>query len=106
RGGNSSLNAEWISLHNSCSSRRLLKAWTIKDAAGHTYTFGSSYRLGGGAYVRVHTGRGRNTRTDRYWGMSWYVWNNDADTAYLHNLHGKLVDQCSYNSSSASSTSC
>jgi hypothetical protein len=104
-GTNTSLNGEWISLHNGCSTRRSLKGWTIKDAAGHKYTFGS-YRLGGGKGVKVHTGKGTNTATDRYWGLSWYVWNNDKDTAYLRNSSGTLVDKCSYNNPSASSISC
>src|SRR6266540_6441438 len=52
-GSNSSLNGEWIQLHNRCSTSRSLTYAKIKDAAGHTYTF-SSYALGGGRYVKVH----------------------------------------------------
>ena len=104
-GSNSSLNAEWIQLRNRCSTSRSLTNWKIKDAAGHTYAFGT-YALGGGKYVKVHTGKGTKTATDRYQGRSWYVWNNDKDTAYVYNQNGTRIDTCSYNNRSASSTYC
>jgi Lamin Tail Domain len=104
-GTNTSLNSEWIQLRNRCSTSSSLTNAKIKDAAGHTYTFGS-YALGGGKYVKVHTGKGSNTATDRYQGRSWYVWNNDKDTAYLYNASGSRLDSCSYNNPSASSVYC
>ena len=104
-GSNTSLNAEWIQLRNRCSTSSSLTNAKIKDAAGHTYTFGS-YALGGGKYVKVRTGKGSNTATSRYQGRSWYVWNNDKDTAYLYNAAGTRLDSCSYNNPSASSVYC
>jgi hypothetical protein len=104
-GSNTSLNTEWIQLRNRCSTSSSLTNAKIKDVAGHTYTFGS-YALGGGKYVKVHTGKGSNTATDRYQGRSWYVWNNDKDTAYLYNASGSRLDSCSYNNLSASSVYC
>jgi hypothetical protein len=104
-GSNSSLNAEWIQLRNRCSTSRSLTYWKIKDAAGHTYTFGS-YALRGGKYVKIHTGKGTNTATDRYQGRAWYVWNNDKDTAYIYNQNATRIDTCSYNNRSASSVYC
>jgi hypothetical protein len=104
-GSNTSLNGEWIQLHNKCSTARSLTNAKIKDYVGHTYTFGS-YALGGGKYVKVHTGKGTNTTTDRYQGRSWYVWNNDKDTAYLYNSSGTRLDTCSYNNRYASSIYC
>ena len=104
-GSNTTLNAEWIQLRNRCSTSRSLTNAKIKDAAGHTYTFGS-YALGGGKYVKVRTGKGSNTATSRYQGRSWYVWNNDKDTAYLYNASGTRLDSCSYNNPSASSVYC
>ena len=104
-GSNTSLNAEWIQLHNRCSTARSLTNAKIKDAAGHTYTFGS-YTLGGGKYVKVHTGKGTDITSHRYQGRSWYVWNNDKDTAYLYNASGTRLDSCSYNNRSVSSVYC
>ena len=83
----------------------MLTNWRIKDAANHTYTFGS-YGLGSGRYVKIHTGKGANTATDRYWGSGNYVWNNDRDTGYLLNPHLARVDSCSYNNPHASYKYC
>jgi len=79
--------------------------WTVRDAASHIYTFGT-YTLRAYHYVKVHTGKGTNSSTDRYWGLSGYVWNNGSDTAYLKNAAGTLKDTCSYNNSSASAVYC
>lgn len=102
---NTALNGEWIQLHNGCRTTAVLTNWRIKDAANHTYLFGS-YALGSGRYVKIHTGKGTNTATDRYWGAGNYVWNNDRDTGYLLNLHAALVDSCSYNNPHASYKYC
>jgi hypothetical protein len=42
---------------------------------GHIYTFGT-YTIKAHGYVKIHTGRGINTQTDRYWDRRWYVSNN------------------------------
>src|SRR5882757_8644482 len=81
---NTSLNGEWIQLHNQCRTASVLTNAKVKDAAGHIYKF-SSYSLGGGKYVRVRTGRGTNTSTDRY---------------------QVLADKCSYNNPRATAVSC
>ena len=96
-GTNTSLNGEWVRLRNVCSTGKSLYHWTLRDAAGHIYTFGS-YTLKAYSYVKIHTGKGTNTSTDRYWGRAAYVWNNDKDTAYLRTSAGTLVYTCSYNS--------
>jgi Lamin Tail Domain len=104
-GSNTSLNAEWIQLKNHCSTGRSLHYWKLRDAASHWYTFGT-YTLKAYSTVKLHTGKGTNTSTDRYQGRSWYVWNNDTDTAYLYNSSGTRVDSCYYNNRNASSTYC
>jgi hypothetical protein len=40
-GSNSSLNAEWVQLHNRSGSRINLSGWTLRDncGCGHVYTF-------------------------------------------------------------------
>jgi hypothetical protein len=100
RGSNSSLNAEWVTITNSTSTARSLKGWTLTDASSHKYTFGT-FTLGAGKTVKVHTGKGGNTSTNRYQNRSWYVWNNDKDTATLRKSTGAKVDTCSYNTSTA-----
>ena len=100
-GSNSSLNAEWIQLRNGCTTGKVLTNWTIKDASVHKYTFGS-YTLGASKMVKLHTGRGSNTSTDRYWGSAVYIWNNTGDTAKLRNAAGTLIDKCGYSGGGAS----
>jgi Lamin Tail Domain len=105
-GSNGSLNAEWIQLKNPCSSGKSLNGWTIKDAANHRYPFGT-YTLAAGGTVKIHTGKGRNTATDRYWGQAWYVWNNTgSETAALRNSAGTVVDRCAYSGNDTGYVSC
>jgi hypothetical protein len=93
-----SLNAEYVRLTNQTRATINLKGWTLRDAAGHTYTFGS-YNLAAGKRVYVHTGKGTNGRPDaqhRYWGSGNYIWNNTGDTATLRNNAGKPAHTCKW----------
>lgn len=99
-GSNSSLNAEWIQLKNTCAGDKSLGGWRIRDESNHWYSFGS-YTLRAGTKVKVHTGDGSNTRTDRYQGREWYVWNNTGgDKGLLYNSGGSLVDSCYFSGGS------
>jgi hypothetical protein len=98
RGSNTSLNAEWVTITNSTSTARSLKGWTLTDASRHKYTF-LTFTLGAGKTVKVHTGSGSDTSTNKYQDRRAYVWNNDKDTATLKKASGTKVDSCSYNNS-------
>jgi Lamin Tail Domain len=96
-GSNSSLNAEWVLLHNTSGDRISMTHWTLHDGGQkHTFTFGT-FTIGPHGYVKIHTGKGSRTQTNRYWNLSWYVWNNTGDTATLKDTHGNVIDRCSYN---------
>jgi len=95
RGSNSSLNAEWVELHNPSARAVSLTHWTLRDKAHHVYKFGN-YSLKAHGYVKVHTGKGSNTPANRYWGHSWYIWNNNGDAATLENSGGTVQSRCSY----------
>jgi len=95
RGSNASLNAEWVQLYNRTGHRVTLTRWTLRDTARHVYTFGT-YTLKAHGYVKIHTGRGRNGPANRYWGHSWYIWNNTGDTATLRTARGAAQSRCSY----------
>jgi hypothetical protein len=103
-GSKSSLNAEWIRVKNTSSAGRFLTGWTIRDSANHVYKFGS-FKLGAGKSVTVHTGKGSNTASNRYWRSGWYIWNNEGDRATLKNSGGTVFDRCSY-SGAGSSAAC
>ena len=92
---NRSLNKEWVELTNTTRRAVNLDGWTLEDESGRTYTF-DNYRLAGRATVRIHTGEGRDTRTDLCQDRRHYVWNNDHDTATLRNDHGRFIDDESW----------
>ena len=52
--------------------------------------------------VTLHTGHGKNTATDLYWGQSTYVWNNTGDKAILKNKAKTTVDTCKWGDGSGS----
>ncbi|MCI0686213.1 MAG: lamin tail domain-containing protein [Sporichthyaceae bacterium] len=104
-GSNSSLNSEYVTIKNTSSVARSMTGYTLRDRAGHVYTFGT-FTLGAGKSVTVHTGKGTNSSTHKYWGREAYVWNNTGDTAYLRNAFGTLRDSCTWSGSSHSSTRC
>lgn len=94
-GSNSSLNAEYFVLKNSGTDAKNISGWSVKDVTGYRYTFGT-FTLKGGASVTVHTGKGTNTASHRYWGRGSYVWNNTGDTAYLYTAGGTQKDRCTF----------
>ncbi|WP_030978992.1 lamin tail domain-containing protein [Streptomyces sp. NRRL S-1824] len=88
---NRSLNAEWVELTNNDRRAVNLDGWTLRDEDGHRYRF-DDVRLAGRATVRIHTGVGRDTRTDLYQDRRSYVWDNRSDTAALRDDRGRTVD--------------
>ena len=90
-----SLNREWISLVNTSASPVSLKRWTVRTQDGKRYRFGR-FTLRPGATVKLHTGSGRNTRTDRYWGSSRHLWVSVNGVATLRNGSGAVVAQCEW----------
>lgn len=86
------INQEYVKITNKGTTAVKMSGWKIKDSgAKHTYYFPSTYTLGSKSTVTIYTGKGTNTATKLYWGSSWYIWNNDGDTAYLYNSQNKLV---------------
>jgi hypothetical protein len=92
---NTSLNGEWFELKNSGTTTQNLYGWKVKDNTGYTYTFGTYY-LKAGYRVHVHTGKGSNSGTHRFWQRTSYVWNNTGDKARLYNKAGSLLDSCAF----------
>ncbi|MFE7775195.1 lamin tail domain-containing protein [Streptomyces sp. NPDC057445] len=90
-GSNRSLNAEWVEITNNARRAVDLDGWTLRDDDGNRYRF-DHFRLAGRATVRVHTGIGRDTRTDLYQDRHDYVWGNHSDKAILRDDRGRTVD--------------
>ena len=102
---NTSLNGEYVVLRNMTTTSRSITGWTVRDAAGHIYKFGT-LSIPAGKIVTLHTGKGTNSSTQRYWGSGNYIWNNDRDTGYLRNAAGTLIHSCAYNSTAVAYKYC
>ncbi len=107
---NAGRNKEYVVIRNGGSSAARLTGWTIRDlarpgVAAHVFKF-PAFRLRPGHTVRIHTGRGSNTRTDLYWGLTVYVWGDDSDKATLKNKSGGTVDTCSWTTADTSPKFC
>ncbi|THA78033.1 lamin tail domain-containing protein [Streptomyces sp. A0642] len=102
---NTSLNAEWVEIHNNTRAKVQLKGYKLKDNTGYTYTF-PSYSIGVGKTVRVHTGKAKNSAGHVYWNRGSYVWNNTGDKARLIKPSGKLLDSCSWTKSGTGTKNC
>lgn len=90
-GSNRSLNGEWVEITNQSRRAVNLDGWTLRNRDGDRFRF-DDVRLAGRATVRVHTGVGRDTRTDLYQDRHHYVWGNYSDTATLRDDRGRTVD--------------
>ncbi len=66
-----------------------LAGWTLRDEAGHLYTFPALTLFEGGA-VNLHTTAGPNTVTDLYWGLAEAVWASGKQ-ALLSDAGGNLL---------------
>ncbi|MER6394227.1 lamin tail domain-containing protein, partial [Streptomyces sp. NPDC001523] len=88
---NRSLNGEWVEIRNTTRQPVNLRGWTLRDSDGNRYRF-NDVRIGGRATIRIHTGSGRDTRTDLFQGKRDHVWDNRADTATLRDDRNRTVD--------------
>ncbi|WP_406369785.1 lamin tail domain-containing protein [Streptomyces sp. NBC_01550] len=92
---NQSLNREWVEVTNTGRGAVNLRGWSLTDRSGNLYRF-DDLRLAGRATVRVHTGRGYDTRRDVYQDSRDYIWSNYADKATLRDDRGRTVDTHSW----------
>ncbi|MFE9222850.1 lamin tail domain-containing protein [Streptomyces lavendulae] len=88
---NRSLNNEWVEITNTTRGAVNLRGWTVCDADGNRYRF-DNVRINSQATIRIHTGTGRNTRTDLFLNRREYIWGNRADTATLRDDRNRVVD--------------
>ncbi|MFD9100300.1 lamin tail domain-containing protein [Streptomyces virginiae] len=88
---NRSLDNEWVEITNTTRDAINLRGWTLCDNDGSRYRF-DNVRINGHATIRIHSGHGRDTRTDLFQDRRDYVWDNRSDTATLRDDRGRTVD--------------
>ncbi|GAA1589240.1 lamin tail domain-containing protein [Streptomyces globosus] len=88
------LNREWVEVRNNGRQAVELRGFTLTDREGNRYRF-DRLRLDGRSSVRVHTGQGRDTRTDVYQDSRRQIW-DERDTATLRDARGNIVDTQSW----------
>ena len=90
------LNDEYVVFENRGDATLDLSGWTVTDAADHSYRFPDGTTLAPGERVTLHTGSGADTASDRYWGASSPVWNNDGDTVTVRDRNGTVRAERGY----------
>jgi endonuclease YncB( thermonuclease family) len=89
-------NDEYITFKNSCKESCDITNWQISDEATYTYTF-KKMELKSNKEITIKSGPGRDNLTVLFWANSGTfgkcpaIWNNDGDTVYLTDSHGKQV---------------
>jgi Lamin Tail Domain len=93
---NTSLNKEWVQIHNFGEKPWTLTGWSLRDVTGFKFRFPEGFTVQPDATVTIHTGSGKNRPLHLYWGQGAYIWNNTGDKATLKNANRKVVDTCGY----------
>lgn len=82
-GSNSSLKRECIVLKNAGNSSKGLKGWKITDRGPRPHVQVRSLQASGWQVCDHPHAQRRGHRSDRFWDLDNYVWNNDGDRATL-----------------------
>lgn len=73
-----------------------LLGYSVEDEAGHRYRFPDLVFQKGDVF-KLHSGKGKNTRTDLYWGATESaIWNNSGDTVKVLDPQDRIVESYSY----------
>ncbi|HEY9371022.1 lamin tail domain-containing protein [Streptomyces sp.] len=96
RGGNTSLNGEYVVVKNTTRKAIQMEQWVLRDKNGFKYRF-PRFTLKPGKQVTVRSGQGKDSSTTLFWQRKWYVWNNTGDTAGIYRGSDlKRIDVCSW----------
>ncbi len=89
-------NGEWVEFVNQGDQAVSMRGYTLKDEANNIYTFGD-FTVRPGRTFRLYSGQGEDSGLALYWGLvGESVWNNSADSAFLRDAEGALVDSYAY----------
>ncbi|GAB1641262.1 lamin tail domain-containing protein [Krasilnikovia sp. MM14-A1259] len=91
------LNGEWVRVGNDSPADVRIGGWWVRDSGLRRYTFPSDTVVPANGAVFLHVGRGTNTATHKYWGLTGPVFENVGaashtlgDGAYLFDRQGDV----------------
>lgn len=95
--GPDTLDQEWLKIRNLHPARSIdLGHWWVRDSGLRRFTFPAGTRLAPGQTLTVHSGPGRRSGNDFYWGLSAMTFENsttgngDGDGSYVFDPKGDL----------------
>ena len=86
---------EYVQIRNDDAISIQLANWTLRDQAGHTFTF-PAHLIQPGQTCRIYTGEHHPEWCGFSYGSSSAIWNNGGDCAYLHDPTATLIDTHCY----------
>ncbi|WP_436529474.1 lamin tail domain-containing protein [Actinoplanes sp. HUAS TT8] len=92
-----SIGDEWIRVGNGGTRAVNLSGWWVRDSGLRRYTFKAGTVVPAGGRIYVHVGKGRDSATDKYWGLPAQILTDvdpvhpgTGDGAYLFDPQGDL----------------
>ncbi|MBX3567661.1 MAG: lamin tail domain-containing protein [Rhizobiaceae bacterium] len=84
-------NGEWVKIRNAGAVTVDLTDWRLKDD-GFDYAFKPGETLAPGQQLTIYIGKGTDSGTDRYWGQSTGILNNDGQKLHIWTPQSQQVD--------------
>ena len=82
---------EYVIITNNCNKVNI-SSWSLKDESRKIYQF-RDIETG---RIILHTGYGKDNKTDLFWNLETSVWNNDRDSLYLFDKEKNIANYNSY----------
>ncbi|MBL7160252.1 MAG: thermonuclease family protein [Candidatus Aenigmarchaeota archaeon] len=87
---NDNLNDEYVTFRNKCFHPISLDGLLLKDHANASFSF-PDIMLANKSTVTLHTGSGKDSATDLFWGKTRAVWNNNGDSLTIWHKGEQLL---------------
>lgn len=90
------LEEEWIEIENLGPEPVDLDGWILRDESARNRFRMPGPELAPGDRVRVRSGCGTDSATNRHWCSERSIWSNGGDTVILQDPNGNVVDRVRY----------